>query len=95
MAWGQNPQSMEETHVKALTTDTDLPQDLLDRAMQLPSTGREKLGQLLLHSVADSISARELIRSRIAQLVGGEVELLDAEEVAADLEREFGPGSEP
>ena len=71
------------------TTETDLPQDLLDRAMQLPTVGREKLGQILLQSVVDG-AARDLIRSRISQLVSGEVQLLDADDVVADLEREFG-----
>jgi hypothetical protein len=36
---------------------------------------------------------RELIRERIGQLVRGEVELLDADEVVADLERRYGPES--
>lgn len=77
--------------------ETDLPQDLIDRAMQLPPAGREKLGHLLLDSVpapGETTSAtRELIRERIGQLVRGEVELLDADDVVADLERRYEPES--
>lgn len=69
-----------------MVTETELPQDLVDRAMKLSAAGREKLGQMLL----ESISVKELLRTRIEQLRSGTVELLDADEVADDLEREFG-----
>lgn len=77
------------------TTEADLPQDVLERAMQLSPLGREKLGTILLESVRDEAAARDLIRTRIAQLVSGEVELLNAEDVVADLEREFGKENAP
>lgn len=79
----------------ATGTETDLPRDLIDRAMQLPAAGREKLGRLLLDSVPASETTadttRDLIRERIGQLVRGEVELLDADDVVMDLERRYGP----
>ena len=66
--------------------ETEIPQDLVERAMQLPLATREKFGHLLLDSVLDRATARELIHSRIAQLVSGEVELRDAEELLLELE---------
>ncbi|HXD88972.1 MAG TPA: hypothetical protein VN641_20950 [Urbifossiella sp.] len=72
------------------TIDPEIPQDLVDRALQLHPAGREKLGRLLLDSVVDSADARELIHARLGQLVKGEVELLDADELVADLERRYG-----
>lgn len=74
----------------ATIADETVPQDLLDRAMQLHTASRGKLGQLLLASVTEANAARDLIHSRIAQLVGGEVELRDADELIEELERRYG-----
>ena len=76
-------------------TDTDRPQALVDRALQLPLATREKFGHLLLDSVVDRAAARDLIHSRIAQLVSGEAELVDAEVVLTELERRYSPEPKP
>ena len=70
------------------TITADIPQDLMDRALQLPPASREKLGQLLLESLAPPREAvRELLRGRIDELVRGEAELIDAEEIGPALQR--------
>ena len=79
----------------AVGADLDVPADLLDRAMQLPLASRGKLGQILIASVAEANATRDLIHSRIAQLVSGEAELVDAEVVLADLERRYAPETKP
>ena len=75
--------------------ECEVPQDLVDRAMQLSPASRTKFGQLLLDSVAETAAARDLIHSRIAQLVSGNAELLDADEVVDELERRYAAGSNP
>lgn len=69
----------------ASTAESEVPQDLLDRAMQLPSESRERFGKLLLDSVAESAESRELIRERIAELSDPSTQLLEPEEVFAAI----------
>lgn len=67
----------------------DRSTELVDRLLKLPAETRLDLANLLLDSVREGFTSlaeaeqrdKELIRSRIDQLVKGEVELLDADEV--------------
>ncbi|MBA4062942.1 MAG: hypothetical protein C0501_04395 [Isosphaera sp.] len=69
------------------------PTPLVDRLLKLPEETRLDLANLLLDSVRQGFTSlaeaeqrdKEMIRSRIDQLVKGEVELLDAKEVVARL----------
>lgn len=72
-----------------MTPTADLPQDLVERAMGLPPDGRERLGRLLLSSVAEANATRELIRSRVDDVVSGRVPLLDWRQSLDRLEAEF------
>ena len=67
--------------------ECEVPQELLDRAMQLPTASREKFGKLLLESVAEATATRDLIHARIAQLVSGEAKLLDPEDMFTEMKR--------
>ena len=65
--------------------------------LALPPDDRLYFAKLLTDSVRDGFTSleeaaardKQLIRSRLEQLVSGEVELLDAEDVVADLEQRY------
>ena len=83
-------------------TTADRSVELIDRLLKLPEHVRLDLAHLLLDSVREGFNSlaeaekrdKEMIRMRIGQIVRGEVPLLDAEEVLADLEQRYGGGSE-
>jgi Putative addiction module component len=75
----------------AATADRSI--ELIDRLLKLPEQVRIDLAHLLLDSVREGFTSlkeveqcdKELIRSRLDQLVKGEVQLLDAEEMFARM----------
>jgi predicted ATPase len=77
------------TETPAAPPAADRSTELVDRLLKLPAETRLDLANLLLDSVRQGFTSlaeaekrdREMIRSRIDQLVKGEVELLDADEV--------------
>lgn len=77
------------------TTPADRTTELINRLLKLPEQVRLDLGQLLLDSVREGFTSldeaakrdQELIRSRLDQLVKGEVELLDPEQVFAAIKQ--------
>jgi hypothetical protein len=78
-------------------TATGRSADLVNKLLKLPEQTRLDLAHLLLDSVREGFTSleeaekrdKELIRSRIEQVVKGEVELLDANEVVAKLMRRY------
>lgn len=82
------------TSTQPATTPSDRSTALIDHLLKLPEEVRSDLGQLLLDSVRDGFTSRaeaadrdqRLIRERLEQLVSGKVELLDAEQVFANIE---------
>ena len=77
------------TDTTAAPPAADRSTELVDRLLKLPEETRLDLANLLLDSVREGFTSlaeaekrdKEMIRSRIDQLVKGEVELLDADEV--------------
>jgi hypothetical protein len=73
----------------------DRSTELVNKLLKLPEQTRLDLAHLLLDSVREGFTSleeaekrdRELIRSRIDQLVKGEVKLLDPEEMFAEMRR--------
>ena len=71
--------------------------ELVDRLLKLPEDVRLDLARLLTDSVREGFTSlaeaeqrdKDQIRSRVDQLVKGEVELLDADDVVAELERRY------
>jgi hypothetical protein len=76
---------------------TDRSTDLVNKLLKLPEQTRLNLAHLLLDSVREGFTSleeaekrdKELIHSRLDQLVKGEVQLLDANEVVANLVRRY------
>lgn len=76
---------------------------LINALLCWPEPDRLALAQLLLDSVKENFASleqvhandKELIRSRLADLVSGKVELLDVDDVMADLERRYGAENVP
>ena len=76
---------------------TDRSTDLVNKLLRLPEQTKLDLAHLLLDSVREGFTSleeaekrdKELIHSRLDQLVKGEVQLLDANEVVANLVRRY------
>lgn len=74
-------------------TAADRSTELVNRLLKLPDEVKLDLARLLTESVREGFTSleegekkqKELIRSRLEQLVSGQVELLDAKEVAANM----------
>src|SRR4051812_16462979 len=79
------------------TEPADRSTELVDRLLKLPDDVKLDLARLLTDSVREGFASleegqkkqKELIRSRLDQLVKGEVELLDADDVVAELEQRY------
>ncbi len=79
----------------AATSTLDRSTELVNRLLKLPEQTRLDLANLLLDSVRKGFTSleeaekrdKELIRSRLEELVSGKVQLIDAEDFLADLER--------
>lgn len=76
---------------------TDRSTDLVNKLLKLPEQTKLDLAHLLFDSVREGFTSleeaekrdKELIHSRLDQLVKGEVQLLDANEVVANLVRRY------
>jgi len=77
------------------TAAVDRSTELVNRLLKLPEQTRLDLANLLLDSVRKGFTSLEeaansdkaLIRSRLEELVSGKVELLDPEDVFAEMRR--------
>ena len=86
-----------ETTPNGATAVADRSTELVNRLLKLPEQTKIDLANLLLDSVRDGFTSledagkrdKELIRSRLDQLVNGKVEPVDAEEVVANLKRRY------
>lgn len=72
----------------------DRSAELVDRLLRLPDDVKLDLARLLTDSVREGFTSlaegekkqKELIRSRLEQLVSGEVEVLDSQQVLANMQ---------
>ena len=86
-----------QTPPAAAPAAADRSTELVNRLLKLPDEVKLDLARLLADSVREGFTSleesekkqKELIRSRLDQLVSGKVELLDADDVVAELERQF------
>jgi hypothetical protein len=86
-----------ETKPVSATPTADRSVELVNKLLKLPEQTRIDLAQLLLDSVRQGFTSleeaekrdKDLIKSRIDQLVKGEVQLLDANEVVTNLKRRY------
>ena len=86
-----------QTPPAATAATADRSTELVNRLLRLPDEVKLDLARLLTDSVREGFTSlddgakkqKELIRSRLDQLVSGQVELLDADDVVAELERRF------
>jgi hypothetical protein len=84
-----------ETTPNGATATADRSTELVNRLLKLPEQTKIDLANLLLDSVRGGFTSleeaekgdKELIRSRLDQLVSGKVELLDSEDVFAQMRR--------
>jgi len=81
----------------ATATTTDRSTELVNRLLKLPEQVKLDLANLLLDSVRQGFTSlaeaekrdKELIRSRVEQVVRGEVPLLDWREALEQTEKRF------
>lgn len=87
----------DATPTGATTTTADRSTELVNRLLKLPEQTRLDLANLLLDSVREGFTSLEeaekrdknLIRSRLEELVSGNAKLIDAEDFLADLEKRY------
>jgi hypothetical protein len=87
--------SAETTPQSATATAADRSTELVNKLLKLPEQTRLDLAHLLLDSVREGFTSleeaekrdKELIRSRLDQLVKGEVQLQTPEEMFAEMRR--------
>ena len=84
-----------QTPPAATPATADRSTELVNRLLKLPDEVKLDLARLLTDSVREGFNSleesekkqKELIRSRLDQLVSGKVELLDADDMVAELEQ--------
>ncbi len=92
--------STEPTPNGPAAATADRSEELVNRLLRLPDAAKTDLARLLLDSVRDGFTSleeaekrdKELIRSRLEELVSGKVELLDAADVVSRLKNRYAKG---